>query len=109
MRALHARRHENVRTAFESGVPIFAGTDAGGVLPHGLVAREVLELIRAGVPAADAVGAGSWRARAYLLGGSGALTHGAVADLTVYAADPVAEPEVLLRPERIILRGRVVR
>lgn len=108
MRKLHARRHENVRTAFESGVPIFAGTDAGGVLPHGLVAREVLELIRAGVPATDAVGAASWRARAYLLGGSGALTHGAVADLTVYPADPEVEPEVLLHPERIVLRGRVI-
>jgi len=108
MRALHARRHENVRTAFEAGVPIFAGTDAGGVLPHGLVAREALELIRAGVPTTDAVGAASWRARAYLLGGSGALTHGAVADLTVYAADPEVEPEVLLHPERIVLRGRVI-
>ena len=41
-------------------------------------------------------------------GGSGALTHGAVADLTVYAADPEVDPNVLLHPERIILRGRVV-
>jgi imidazolonepropionase-like amidohydrolase len=108
MRALHARRYENVRTAYEAGVPIFAGTDAGGVLPHGLVAREVLELIRAGVPAADAVGAASWRARAYLLGGAGVLTHGAVADLTVYRADPTVEPRTLLEPLVIILRGRVV-
>jgi imidazolonepropionase-like amidohydrolase len=36
------------------------------------------------------------------------LTHGAVADLTVYAADPEVEPEVLLHPERIVLRGRVI-
>ncbi|MGH8776788.1 MAG: amidohydrolase family protein [Jiangellaceae bacterium] len=108
MRALHARRYDNVRTAYEAGVPIFAGTDAGGVLPHGLVAREVLELVRAGIPAVDAVAAASWQARSYLLGGSGALGEGATADLTVYRADPTVEPATLLDPVRIVLRGRVV-
>lgn len=109
MRRLHARRYETVRTAYEAGVPIFAGTDAGGVLPHGLLAREVLELVTAGVPAADAVAAASWRARAYLLGGSGTLDEGVPADLCVYDGDPTAEPSTLLEPVRIVLRGRVVR
>jgi imidazolonepropionase-like amidohydrolase len=108
MRRLHDRRYENVRTAYEAGVPLFAGTDAGGQLPHGLLAREVLELVRAGLPAADAVAAASWGARSYLLGGSGGLIEGGAADLCVYAADPTVEPGTLLEPVRIILRGRVI-
>ena len=109
MRALHERRYRTVRTAYEAGVPIFAGTDAGGVLPHGLVAREVLELVQAGLPATDAVAAGSWRARAYLLGVADCWAEGAAADLAVYSADPMADPGTLLDPVRIVLRGRVVR
>jgi imidazolonepropionase-like amidohydrolase len=109
MRALHERRYRTVATAYEAGVQIFAGTDAGGVLPHGLVAREVLELVHAGIPAVDAVAAASWRARAYLLGDSGVLVEGAPADFVVLAADPTTDPATLLAPERIILRGKVVR
>lgn len=109
LRRLHERRYETVRSAYEAGVPIFAGTDAGGQLPHGLIAQEVLELIKAGIPAPDAVASASWRARAYLTGGSGALDEGDPADLCVYAADPTIEPELLLGPERIVLRGRVVK
>jgi imidazolonepropionase-like amidohydrolase len=108
MRALHERRYRTVNAAFEAGVQIFAGTDAGGVLPHGLVAREVLELVRAGIPATDAVAAASWGARAYLLGEPGTLAEGGPADLAVYAADPTEDPATLLAPVRVLLRGRVV-
>ncbi|NEE03650.1 amidohydrolase family protein [Phytoactinopolyspora halotolerans] len=108
MRALHARRYENVRTAYEAGVPVFTGTDAGGYMAHGLLAREVLEFVTAGIPAADAVAAASWKARAYLLGGSGVLEEGSAADLCVYAADPRIDPATLLEPVRVVLRGRVV-
>ena len=38
---LHARRRETIMAAYEAGVAIYAGTDAGGVLPHGLIAEEV--------------------------------------------------------------------
>jgi imidazolonepropionase-like amidohydrolase len=109
MRTLHARRYDNVRDAFDAGVPVFAGTDAGGQLPHGLIAREVLEFVAAGIPAVDAVASASWKARSYLLGGSGLLEEGATADLCVYAADPRVDPSTLLEPVRIVLRGRVVR
>lgn len=108
MRALHERRYDNVRNAFDAGVPVFAGTDAGGVMPHGLLAREVLEFVAAGIPAVDAVAAASWGARAYLLGGTGRLDEGAGADLCVYAADPRVDPRTLLEPARIVLRGRIV-
>ncbi|AYY12724.1 amidohydrolase [Actinobacteria bacterium YIM 96077] len=109
MRALYERRYETVRTAFEAGVPVFAGTDAGGYMPHGLIAREVLEFVEAGIPTADAVAAASWGARAYLLGGQGKLEEGSAADLCVYAADPRTDPGTLLDPVRVLLGGRVIR
>ncbi len=47
---------------YEAGVPIYAGTDAGGVLPHGLIGREVLALHeQVGMPPVDALAAASWR------------------------------------------------
>ena len=106
MRGLHARRRDTIMAAYDAGVPIYAGTDAGGVLPHGLIAGEVLELAAYGIPAADALGAASWRARAWL--GSPGLDEGAPADLVVYPADPLADLSVLRTPRCIVLRGHVV-
>jgi imidazolonepropionase-like amidohydrolase len=97
MRDLHARREQTIMAAYEAGVAIYAGTDAGGVLPHGLVADEVLELARYGIPAEDALGAASWRAREWL-----------GFDFCVYPRDPLADLTVLREPSRIVLRGRVV-
>ncbi|MFE3602416.1 hypothetical protein ACFXP3_19900 [Streptomyces sp. NPDC059096] len=37
------------------------------------------------------------------------LVDGAPADVVAYDRDPVAHPEVLGCPERIVLKGRVVR
>ncbi|MDH6227572.1 MULTISPECIES: amidohydrolase family protein [Streptomyces] len=106
MRRLHERRYDTVRSAWDAGVPVFVGTDAGGTLPHGLVAEEVAELVRAGIPAADAVGAASWAARSWL--GRPGLDEGAPADLVVYASDPRQDVAVLAAPRRVVLDGRVV-
>jgi len=107
MRALFARRRETIGAAYEAGVPIFAGTDAGGVLPHGLIATEVQELATYGIPPQEAVAAASWRAREWL-GHPPGLTEGVPADFVVYESDPVADLRVLTNPYRIVLRGRVV-
>src|SRR5450756_2736351 len=40
LRDLHSRRYETIGAAHDAGVPIYLGTDAGGSLPHGLVAQE---------------------------------------------------------------------
>jgi imidazolonepropionase-like amidohydrolase len=108
MRALHARRYDNIRAAHDAGVPIYTGTDAGGVLPHGLVAHEVVELTRAGFTGEEALAAATWRARAWL-GRPPLLEEGAPADLLVVARDPRDDPTTLLEPVRIILRGQVIR
>jgi imidazolonepropionase-like amidohydrolase len=93
-----------VRAAREAGVTVLAGTD---YFPCGTVAAEVAWLVRAGLPAEVALGAASWTARSWL--GLPGLTDGAPADLVAYDSDPVADPRVLTRPSRIILRGQVVR
>ncbi|MEU3547895.1 amidohydrolase family protein [Streptomyces longwoodensis] len=106
MRRLHARRYDTVRAAYDAGIPVFVGTDAGGSLPHGLVAAEVQELVTAGLPPLHALAAATWSARAWL--GRPALDEGAPADLVVYDTDPREDVRVLAAPRRIVLNGRVV-
>jgi len=106
MRDLHARRYETVAAAHDAGVPIYLGTDAGGSLPHGLVAQEAAELVNAGLSAIAVLTAASWGARSWL--GRQGLAEGASADLVVYQSDPRTDIDVLAAPEHIVLRGRVV-
>ena len=106
MRRLYAQSGAVVRAAFEAGVPVFAGTDAGGSIAHGLIADEVRALHAAGLPAEAALAAASWRARSWL--GLPCIEEGAPADVVVYDADPRADLDSLQRPQRMILRGRVV-
>ncbi|MEU1349977.1 amidohydrolase family protein [Streptomyces sp. NPDC005775] len=106
MRRLHERRYDTVRAAYDAGVPVFVGTDAGGVLAHGLVADEVAELVKAGIPALEALSATTWAARAWL--GRPGLEEGAPADLVVYDEDPRADVRVLAAPRRVVLNGRVI-
>lgn len=106
MRDLHARRFQTLGAAVEAGVPVFAGTDAGGSIAHGLIAAEVGLLAQLG-GTEFALGAASWRAREWL--GAPPLAEGAWADLVVFDADPRVDVAVLAHPRLVILRGRVVR
>jgi imidazolonepropionase-like amidohydrolase len=106
MRRLHASAGAVVRAAHDAGVPVFAGTDAGGGIAHGLIGDEVRALHEAGLPAEVALGAASWSARSWL--GLPCIEEGAPADVVVYDADPRADLDVLARPVRMVLRGRVV-
>jgi imidazolonepropionase-like amidohydrolase len=106
MRALHARRYETVAAAFEAGIPVYAGTDAGGSLAHGRIADEVLELARAGLPASAALSAASWAARSWL--SRAGLAEGAQADLLVLDDDPRKDLRTLQAPRAVVLRGAVV-
>ncbi|MFK0278924.1 amidohydrolase family protein [Streptomyces sp. NPDC090499] len=106
MRRLYERRYDTVRAAYDAGIPVYVGTDAGGSLAHGLVAGEVAELVTAGIPPLDALAATSWAARAWL--GRPGLEEGAPADLVVYESDPRADVRVLTSPRRVVLNGQVV-
>jgi len=105
MRALYARRHQRIGAAWEAGVPIYAGSDAGGNMAHGLIADEVNALTSVGMTPTEALGAASWQARKWL--GRQTLTDGAAADLLCFTDDPRSGPQVLSRPDRVILCGRV--
>ncbi len=100
---LYARMPATIMAAYEAGVPIYAGSDGGGLSRHGNIAGEIEALVRIGMPAHDAVGAASWRAREWL--GVDGLTEGASADFVVYDRDPVADLSVLRKPICTVLRG----
>ena len=103
MRELYASCAQRVGAAHEAGVPIYAGTDAGGMVAHGRIGDEIEALKGVGMSPTEALGAASWDARAWL--GRPALEHGAPADLLCFAEDPrevgVGDPDL------VILRGRV--
>jgi imidazolonepropionase-like amidohydrolase len=104
MRALHAGARDVVRGAVEAGVPVYAGTDAGGGIAHGRIVDEIVELHAAGHP--DALGAASWAARGWL--GRPGLAAGVRADLLVYDTDPRNDPALLRTPALILLGGAVL-
>ncbi len=107
MEALYASRREVIGAAHDAGVRIYAGTDAGGVLPHGLIGEEVRELTTYGLSAEEALGAASWKARSWL-GLEDNLAEGTTADFVVFDRDPRVDLSVLTEPVAVVLRGRVV-
>ncbi len=107
MRALYGTSWQRIRNAYEAGVAIYPGTDAGGSLLHGRIRDELAALVHAGIPQPEVIAQASWRGRAWL--GLPGLQEGAPADLVVYPADPRAELGTLFEASRIVLRGNVVR
>jgi imidazolonepropionase-like amidohydrolase len=105
MRDLFASSRTRVRAAWEAGVDVYVGTDAG-VLPHGLVRHEIAALAGAGLPLEYVLGQASWRAREWL--GLPGLVEGAPADLVAYDTDPRTDLSVVYDPRRVLLRGQVV-
>jgi imidazolonepropionase-like amidohydrolase len=104
---LHARRRATIMAACDAGIPLYAGSDGGGVSRHGNLAGEVLAMAELGMPPEYALGAASWRAREWL-GWNATLDEGAPADFVVYDRDPRADLTALLSPRRVVLRGAVV-
>ncbi|HEX4225290.1 MAG TPA: amidohydrolase family protein [Pseudonocardiaceae bacterium] len=106
MRELYARSRHTVSAAVEAGVPVYAGTDAGGGVGHGRIVDEIDALARAGLGPQRALGAASWSARQWL--GWSSVKDGAPADLIGYGADPRLDLGILRHPSRIVLRGVMI-
>lgn len=105
MRDLYGRRHDTFRKAYEAGVPMYAGTDAGGSGAHGRIGDEIVAL--GAIGGSDfALGAASWRARDWL--GRPCLAEGERADLVAYTSDPREDLRVVRHPRYVVLRGRIV-
>jgi imidazolonepropionase-like amidohydrolase len=103
---LYARVRQTVGAAVEAGVPVYAGTDAGGGIAHGRIVDEIVALHEMGLSRTDALAAGSWHAREWL--GFRGIEEGAAADVIVYDTDPRTDLAALRSPSRIVLRGRVI-
>ena len=103
---LYQRRYATIAQARDAGIRVYVGTDAGGSLPHGLVATEVAHLAHAGFTTSEALDAACWGARSWL--GRPGLEEGEEADLVVYAEDPRDDLATLAAPSLVVLRGRPV-
>ena len=107
MRRLRDRFPSVVAQAYDAGVPIYVGTDAGGGIDHGRVVEEMLLLHElAGMSNLDVLRAASWGARAWL--GFPGLVEGGLADLVVYTEDPRVDLRAVRDPYLMVLRGDVV-
>ncbi|MGI8523515.1 MAG: amidohydrolase family protein [Nocardioides sp.] len=107
MTDLHARRRATIMAAYDAGVPLYAGSDGGGVARHGNLPGEVIAMAELGLPAEYALGAASWQAREWL-GWNAGLDEGAPADFVVYPTNPLDDLSVLRHPSAVVLRGQIV-
>jgi len=109
--ALHAHHVASVRRALELGVPIAAGTDAGGH-GHPKNALELKYLVEAGLSPMQALRAATqWAAACLGLEREiGTIERGRLADLVLVGGDPLDDVTLLLDPARIelVLKGGVV-
>src|SRR5438445_3174241 len=100
----------NLKRVFEAGIPVALGTDAGNPLTlHGASVFMELEAMEAsGLSARDVLVAATRNAaRAVGLDSTGTLTPGAVADLLVLDADPLADVRHLREIALVVRRGEV--
>ena len=94
---------ESLVNAHRAGVKIAVGTDAGFMLPHGVMnAVEIELLVRGGLTPLEAITAAT-RTGAELLGldGVGTLQAGRLADLVLVCGDPSADITLLQDPSRL--------
>ena len=95
--------------AFEQGVPIAFGTDAG-VSPHGANGREFTFMVEAGMPVMEALRAATVNAAMLLRveNEMGQLKPGYVADLVAVPGDPFEDVTLLESPHFVMKEGAVV-
>ena len=105
-------KHRAFRWAIDSGVPIAMGTDCSGqdLLPHGLNALEAELMVKAGLPAREAiVAATSNAARALRIADEvGTIQPGKRADLIAVPGDPLQDMGALRRVALVMQGGLVV-
>jgi imidazolonepropionase-like amidohydrolase len=109
--ALYPHHVASVQRAIELGVPIAAGTDAGGH-GHPKNALELKYLIEAGLTPMQALRAATqWAAKCLGLERDlGTIEPGRLADLVVVNGSPLTDVSLLLDPARIelVLKGGAV-
>jgi imidazolonepropionase-like amidohydrolase len=110
-RILQSHHLESIQRALQAGVPIIAGTDAGGH-EHGINARELQYLVEAGLSPMQALQAGTgWAAACLGMEDQiGTLETGKWADIVVVEGNPLEDITVLQHRDRIrlVLKGGTI-
>ncbi|MDY6810267.1 MAG: amidohydrolase family protein [Actinomycetota bacterium] len=106
MRKLYENAGAVFAAAREAGVPMFAGTDAGGFVEHGRIVDEIDAMAAVGFGARAALYAASVAPREWL--GAGVLDDGDPADFLVLDDDPRVDLTTLRRPREIVCSGLTV-
>lgn len=109
-RGLGQLQRDNFRKAFQAGVKMAFGTDAG-VYPHGDNAKQFHYMVMYGMTPAQAIQAATWNA-ADLIGRSkdvGSLTPGHFADLIAVKDDPLQHVETLEHVQLVMKGGAIVK
>jgi imidazolonepropionase-like amidohydrolase len=109
-RALGKLQRENFRKAFQAGVKMAFGTDAG-VYPHGDNAKQFHYMVMYGMTPAQAIQAATHNA-ADLIGRAkdvGELSAGHYADLIAVSDDPLQHVEVLEHVQLVMKGGSVAK
>ena len=99
----------NALNAYKAGVKMALGTDQLGWRPHGQNALELQYMVEAGIPAIQAMLAGTGNA-ADLLGQTenvGSVRPGRYADIIAVAGDPVADITEMQRVQFVMKGGKV--
>ena len=104
--SLYPIRTRLLGTIYRGGGKIIAGTD-NAMLNGWALKDEIVALSKAGLGNAGALRAATLTAAEYLRksGELGEVREGAVADLVLLAADPLADLGALYRPEGVMARG----
>ena len=99
---------KNLSRAFQSGVKVAFGTDAG-VYPHGLNAREFNSMVRGGLSPLAAIQAATVNAADLLGWGDrvGAIEPGKWADLVAVDGDPLQDVRTLENVKFVMKGGQV--
>jgi imidazolonepropionase-like amidohydrolase len=101
---------DTLAKAWESGVPIAFGTDAG-VSPHGANGREFTFMVEAGMPPMEAIRAATLNAASLLRVSEdlGTLAAGRYADIVAVKGDPLADITLLESVDFVMKGGTVYR
>lgn len=106
------RQPKGVAMAYKAGVTIAAGTDFGGLIPHGENAREVVSYVElAGMTPMDAIVTATVNGAKLLrqTGHLGTLEPGKFADLIAVDGNPLDDIRVLMKVPFVMKGGDVVK
>lgn len=102
-----AQIQDTAQRAYKSGVKIAFGTDMG-VGPHGDNAREFVYMVEAGIPAATALQAATFRAAEVLgVDDQGVIEAGKRADIVAMPGDPVQDINATLKVDFVMKDGQI--